>query len=359
VLDSDIPASMILDNVNDAIIALDMGRHVVAWNRAAERVYGWPKEEVLGRVFTDVVPTLSYLDGSTPEQVAAFFFEQGFWQGDVIQRHHDGRSLTIAASVRLSYDEHGAPRHLIAINRDITEQTRTAAELRASEARLRALTRRLVMAHEEERKRLARDLHDQVGSALTAARLGLESLALSPDRPRREQHLRQSIHILEQTNQEIRALIFDLRPPHIDDLGLAAALRAWVEQDALRHGYRGQVHVGAKALNISSELAITCLRITQEALTNVVRYARAAVVVVAVQADDTRLELSITDDGQGFVPEQVLTEAVVSGHVGLVGMRERAELVGGHLEVESAPGKGTTIRAHFPLHVGMGDSTAP
>ncbi len=138
-MDNDaISAAVILENVNDAVIAIDPDEHIVVWNHAAEDIYGWRVDEVLGRRLADIIPVLHYIDGSTETQVRTAFFEQGYWRGNVIQPHRDGHEIMIAASVRLLSFPDEAPRRLISVNRDITAQMHLTTQLKASEARFQA-----------------------------------------------------------------------------------------------------------------------------------------------------------------------------------------------------------------------------
>jgi signal transduction histidine kinase len=214
--------------------------------------------------------------------------------------------------------------------------------LRASQERYRSLARRLLDQQEHERTVLARELHDQLGQSLVAILLNLEAIKgeLSPASRAR---VPESVRIIKTMIQQVQTLAFDLRPSALDEFGLVAALRNLVT----RHGERAGVHTLFTAtppdVRAPAETETACFRIVQEALTNVARHALARHIEVTLTVQDVALEVTVTDDGVGFDVDRLRTG------LGLVGMAERAELSGGRLDIESAPGAGTTVRARFPL----------
>jgi signal transduction histidine kinase len=214
--------------------------------------------------------------------------------------------------------------------------------LRASEERYRSLSRRLLEQQEHERGALARELHDQLGQSLVAVSLNLEAIKgeLSPASSAR---VPESVRAIEKMIEQVQTLAFELRPSMLDEFGLVGALRLLVA----RHGERARVRARFTATPTEArapiEIETACFRIAQEALINVARHARARHVEVTLTAEDDALELTVRDDGVGFSVDRLRTGP------GLVGMGERAELAGGRLDIESAPGAGTTLRARFPL----------
>jgi signal transduction histidine kinase len=214
--------------------------------------------------------------------------------------------------------------------------------LRASQERYRSLSRRLLEQQEQERGSLARELHDQLGQSLVAVSLNLEAIKgeLSPASSAR---VPESMRAIEKMIEQVQTLAFELRPSTLDEFGLVEALRLLVA----RHGERARVRASFTATPTDArapvEIETACFRIVQEALSNVARHARARHVEVTLTAQDIALEVTVRDDGVGFNVERRRTG------LGLVGMGERAESAGGRLDIESAPGAGTTVRARFPL----------
>jgi signal transduction histidine kinase len=214
--------------------------------------------------------------------------------------------------------------------------------LRASQERYRSLSRRLLERQEHERSVLARELHDQLGQSLVAISLNLHAMEseLSPTVRARVPETRQ---IIKKMIEEVRTLAFELRPSILDEFGLVDALRNLVTRQAERAGLRARFTATPADVRAPVEIETACFRIVQEALSNVSLHARARQVEVGLTARDDALEVTITDDGVGFIVEPPRTG------LGLMGMGERAELAGGTLDIESVPGTGTTVRARFPL----------
>jgi signal transduction histidine kinase len=214
--------------------------------------------------------------------------------------------------------------------------------LRASQERYRSLSRRLLEQQEHERAALARELHDQLGQSLVALSLNLQAIE-DEISPAARVRVPESTRIIKKMIEQVRTLAFELRPSILDDFGLVEALGNLVT----RHGERAGVYASFTATPTDArapvEIETACYRIVQEALSNIARHALARHLEVTLKAQDVALELTVRDDGVGFRVERLRTG------LGLMGMGERAELVGGTVDIESAPGAGTTVRARFPL----------
>jgi signal transduction histidine kinase len=207
--------------------------------------------------------------------------------------------------------------------------------------------RALVAAHEQERRRIARDLHDVIGQALTAVKLNLESLRRETSSRQADAELRRSIAVVDQAMREIRDVAIDLRPAILDDLGLVAAVRWYVSRQGRLVGYRTSFAADPIPLGQDDELESACFRVVQEALTNVARHAQATRVRVELRRTPESIVLTVEDDGVGFDVLRARRRAGRRPTLGLTGMAERASMVGGSLEITSAPGRGTRIRATF------------
>jgi PAS domain S-box-containing protein len=215
--------------------------------------------------------------------------------------------------------------------------------IRAGRSRLKALSGRLLTAQEEERRRLAFELHDELGQVLTAVKINLQSFQQKADSAG---VLRDAIASVDQAMERIRGLALDLRPSMLDDLGLPAALRAYTDGFARDTGIEMRFSADA-AIRLDPELETACFRVAQEALTNVLRHARARHVTVDLHVGAGGAELRISDDGEGFDVAAARERAVSGVSLGLLGMEERVSHFEGELEVRSAPGKGTQIAARF------------
>jgi two-component system, NarL family, sensor histidine kinase UhpB len=196
-------------------------------------------------------------------------------------------------------------------------------------------------AQEEERRRLARDLHDEVNQALTAILLRLEALAQETP-PERAPEVVELKRLVNQAMDELLNLARQLRPSALDDHGLLAALETQMKRFSARTGIEARLDTAGDPDELADVIQTAIYRVAQEALTNVTRHAGATVVELVVAQTNGEVELRVSDDGRGFDP------AVRGGGLGLVGMAERARLVGGELDVRSAPGGGTTITLRVP-----------
>jgi two-component system sensor histidine kinase UhpB len=199
-------------------------------------------------------------------------------------------------------------------------------------------------AQEEERRRLARDLHDEVNQALTAILLRLEALAQGAP-PEQAAEVAELKRLVNQAMGELLNLARQLRPSALDDHGLVPAIEAQLKRFSARTGIEVRLRTEGAPDELGEDVQTALYRITQEALTNVARHAGATVVEVDLEGDDGRAELRIRDDGAGFDPGQVARNGTPDPGVGLglSGMAERARLVGGELDLRSAPGSGTTV----------------
>jgi PAS domain S-box-containing protein len=233
---------------------------------------------------------------------------------------------------------------------DITERKRAAEQLERYAHLLQNLSRRLFEVQEEERHHLARELHDQIGQTLTAAKLNLQ--IITPDVPPDvANRLEDSIQLLDHLIIQVRQLSLDLRPPLLDELGLVPALRWLLDQQAQRARFRLSFAASVEDLEIDPAVQTACFRVAQEAITNTIRHANAKNIAVDLRCEAGRLWLSMRDDGDGFDPATIQQGATQHSSLGLLSMKERALLVCGGLEVRSAPLQGTEIRAWFPLTV--------
>jgi two-component system sensor histidine kinase UhpB len=201
---------------------------------------------------------------------------------------------------------------------------------------------------EAERGRLARDLHDDIGQALTALKIQLESLSLAGDGALRAR-LADGVQTVQHTLERVRQLSLSLRPPQLDDLGLAAALRSHLDRQAGLAGLTPHFDAAEAPQDIEPDTETACFRVAQEAITNVLRHAHAQNLWLRLFTAGGRLALSVRDDGRGFDLESARHGAASGANLGLVGIEERIALAGGSLELRAAPGQGTVLLATFPL----------
>lgn len=226
------------------------------------------------------------------------------------------------------------------------ERAQLYEEVLAARDRLHTLSRQLIEAQEQERRRLARELHDETGQALTAVKLNLQALRQRSSDLHLSAKLQDSIGIVEQSLEQLRDLSHELRPAVLDDLGLVAALRWFVDRQAQRAGLRGHFNAPERFVRVAAEVETACFRLVQEALTNVIKHAKARNVWVELRETAAGFELSVRDDGRGFAVESARLTALRGGSMGLLSMQERTQLAGGRFELKSGK-SGTELRAQF------------
>ena len=266
----------------------------------------------------------------------------GTGSGDIEYRivWPDGSLHWIFGRATVVRDESGRPLRVYGTNADITERKRAEEELARRTQQLEALSRRLIEAQEAERRAVARELHDDFGQVLTALKLNLQAQGRGDA---------ESIALVDGAIARMRELAQDLRPPLLDELGLEASLRWYVEREAKRAGLASRLTLAPLAQRPPAAVETTCFRVAQEALTNVIRHAQAHTVDVELSQAGGALQLIVRDDGRGFDVPAARKRAAHGGSQGLLSMQERVALAGGDLEIDSAPGRGTIVRARLPL----------
>jgi len=268
---------------------------------------------------------------------------RGFKHEERIMRP-DGTERLVRTHGQIVRDDYGRALKLIAACLDVTEQ-------HDAEAALQSLTRRLVQAEESERRRIAGELHDRVGQTLSALNINLDILLgmlgeKAPDDVR--MRLRDSLALVDGTLQSIENVMADLRPPLLEEYGVGAALGWHAEEFSRRTGIAIEFEDLARQKNrdLPREAGVALFRISQEALNNVAKHAKARRATLRLEVEGGDMLLTIRDDGSGFDP---IEAGARSSRYGMTTMKERVLAAGGALEVESAPGKGTTLRARVPF----------
>ena len=262
--------------------------------------------------------------------------------------------LSAAFDASQPFDEHNL-RLLSAIGGQMgiaLENARLWEELRQKEQLRSELLARSLAAQEGERQRIARELHDATGQSLNAMLFGLKAAetALTSDLGQARSIIERLKSAASDTVRELQGIIYDLRPSLLDDLGLLPALRWYAETRLEENGIRVAWHVTGVERRLPAEVETALFRIAQEAMTNIVKYARAHQVQIEFTFKARQVALQISDDGQGFDLQGVLAGRLQDGRgLGLLGMRERAELLGGRLEVQTEAGRGTRIRVQLSL----------
>jgi signal transduction histidine kinase len=276
--------------------------------------------------------------------------DRSYFEADHRVVRPDGSIRNIHAVGRPVFGESGEMLEFVGVLMDVTERRRAEESLRKSHGELRALSERLRTVREEERTRIAREMHDEVGQALTALQMDVawfEKKLPSSAGPTREKllaKLRSMAELIDTTTASVQRIATDLRPGVLDELGLPAAIEWYVREFERRAGIACQIRSNLNGVELDPERATAVFRILQEALTNVARHAGATEVEVNLSADDKRLVLEIKDNGRG-----VSEDRIAEGRsLGLLGMRERAISLGGDVSIRGDPGQGTLVTLTIP-----------
>ncbi len=355
--DSEQRFRLLIAGVKDyAIFMLDPQGRVMSWNEGAERITGYGSNEILGKHFSCFYPSEDAKLGKPARQLELASRDGGV-EDTSWRLRKDGSRFMANVVVTTLYDESGSLRGFAKVVRDVTERVRAEAALRLYAERLKSLSARLIDLQEIERRHIALELHDEIGQSLTALKINLEGLQRSAPAFAKMPRIGESIEIVAQLIQEIRDMSLALRPSILDDFGLMPALRWYTRRQAERTGVVIDLMEAGTPTRAPPPIETACFRIAQEALTNIARHSKAKHVKLTVSHSGTKIELEVKDDGIGFDPVEARENLQHGRSHGLLGMQERARLLGGQIDIDAAPGKGTCIKAEFPL-IGLAEDSA-
>ena len=338
-----------IDSVMDAIVAVDEEQNILFFNPSAERMFGLPANQAIGSPLTRLIPQRHrgthhlHMDRYMWSNVGSRSMGP---QLDISGLRADGSEFPIESTISQMIID--GKRQFTAVLRDVTDRHRAEAELRSMNRQLRALSASLQDVREQERTRISRELHDELGQQLTGLKLDLSWLSkrLKEGRELPPDTMEEMRRQLDEAIASVRRISTELRPLILDDLGFGEAVSWQAAEVAKRSGLEIRLDLEAAERVRNSDLATALFRIVQESLTNCVRHAQASSVEVSLVADVKDLVLTIRDDGRGFA-----NEGRQGGGIGLVSMRERADALGGLLEISSSPGAGTIIQVKISLHM--------
>jgi two-component system sensor histidine kinase DegS len=329
-------------NASDAIWVHDLGGKIVIANKACQKVSGYSPDELIGKNVADFM--------SRDALVIAREIKTKLMKGQAIDQRYDQRLIKkdgTEAIVELFTRLIGADSNPIGfqnIARDVTEERRLRDNLRLQ-------IHKTLMAQEEERKRIARELHDDIAQSILLLSRQLDILITKSDSkiPKTSiTELERIENIASDAYKSLQRYARDLRPSILDQMGLVAALNWLAEELGKELGIKTSVK-SDHLPQLPSEVELAMFRIAQEALNNIRKHAQASSVNIRVQLISTNLKMSITDNGKGLSISRLTGDLIKEGKLGVLGMEERARLIGGNLQIKSAPGKGTTVIARAPI----------
>jgi PAS domain S-box-containing protein len=379
----------IVQSSDDAIIGMDLDGRITSWNPGAEKIFGFTAGEVEGTSVLRLVPT----DRNAEEQLILGRIKAGksVQHFETIRQKKNGRLIHVSITASPIKNAVGRVIGVSKVARDITErkraeavqrrievlaasnrkleqeiarrraveaslheseshQTRLLEQSRHMQEELRHLSRQVLRAQEEERKRISRELHDVIAQTLTGINIRLATLKKEAAMNTRgfARSITRTQRLVEQAVNTVHQFARELRPAVLDDLGLIPALHTFMKHFAARTGVRAHLtaFAGLEPLDLARRTVL--FRVAQEALTNVARHAHASRVEVSLQKVPGGICMKVQDDGKSFQAQHIL-HSKRNQRLGLIGMRERLEMVGGSFDVRSAPGQGTTVEARLPL----------
>jgi PAS domain S-box-containing protein len=334
----------VTENALDVIIILDKKGVVKYISPSIERFGGYKPQEIIGKSAFEFIQPID-LPRAIADFGKAIITKETVVPNSFRVRHKDGSERVLEGLGKNLLDNSAVEGFVMNV-RDITDRKRTEETLRASREQMRALAGRLQAIREDERTNIAREIHDELGGALTSLKIDFSLLTKSALKIENDTvrssllaSMNSMIKFIDSTIQTVREISMELRPGVLDDLGLVAALEWQIKDFEKRTGIRSEFFPPVEEISLDADLSTALFRIFQEALTNVARHSGATEVRVRLRADADSFTLEVEDNGKGIEKRKILS----SKSLGLLGMRERAQMFGGHITVTGTFGKGTKV----------------
>ena len=324
----------LLDLANDAIFVKTADGKISYWNQGAERLYGWTMSGALGNLPNELLRSKYPIPLREIESL-------NDWEGEIHHTTRNGSEIVVASRWTTVRDNDGKPVAWLQINTDITSRKR-------AEEAAHSLSGRILTLQDEERRKMARGLHDSLGQYLASLKMNLD-LLLNAD-GNKAKLISESSETVDKCLTETRTISHLLHPPLLDEAGFGSAARWYVDGFAERSGIKVSIDLPPKLDRLPKDVEIALFRAVQEGLTNIHRHSGASAVDICVRADPGQVHLEISDNGCGIPKKRLtrLTDGDGAAGVGIAGMRERLRELRGSLEIQSA-GRGTRVIVAIPL----------
>jgi PAS domain S-box-containing protein len=336
----------ILDALPFYVLLIDGDHYILAANSAVQSQFGVKREEILGKYCPLVIHGQSGPFQGCPLEEAAMTGKA------IVKELFDETSKRWVSSAvyptrAITTEGKTIFLHIVI---DITERKKAEEALKISRDQLQKLSIHLETVREDEQRKIARDLHDETSQLISSLEVLLEAAnrTLAQDTVKTREFLKKAQGLSTSLDDEIHRLIYELRPPIIDDLGLRAAVESALESSLRFSGLKTKLKVTGEERRLSAENEISLFRVIQETFNNILKHSRTKHVQITISFNKEAVRVSIKDDGIGFDVKEVLNSKETDRGVGLIGMRERVELMGGTLDIESTPGLGTRVTVEVP-----------
>ncbi len=339
--------SSVTENTSDAIIVTDTDFQITYINKVAEEFFGYSLNELKGKTpqIFNAEPTAAMIQQALYQEIAA----GNVHLGESLNRRKDGSMFYCEYKVMPLKDSQGKVYAYSSVQRDISERKKVEAKLLAYQEQLRGLTSEIMLVEERERRRIASELHDQIGQNLALCKLKIAALEKDPGCDACKDELAAVRRLLEGSIQDARSLIFDLSPPILYELGFSAALEWLAER--LQEQFRIPVEFENRSrdLELQPDRQVILFQVVRELLMNVGKHSRASQAKIILSREHESLQIQVNDDGLGFDATEVFTPAKRQSGFGFFSVRERLKYFNGTIEVKSKPGQGTQIVLTLPL----------